>query len=402
MRLTFGIPLLLSVGLAVLASSTASADSELTQPGRSPKVFVPSKRHIFGTQWSAPIVRSGYSRTVPVSLGSPGVASAQGVVIVGTGEGELRGYRLASGELLWAKDYKVPFLGPITVLHGGDPFAVTTIADGTLIAFEITNGELRWQTELDGESLAPVRLAGDRLILSTTENKVSAIALTTGERLWTAGRPKATNLSVRGHSAPAVEGDAVFATFSDGYVECYSASEGTTLWSRPLALGGDDFNDSDADPVLIDGTLYVASYSAGVYALSPADGKTVWSQEAPAVTSLTAYNDLVIAGSADGYLWGLAATDGELRYRVTMPPGSASRMYLSDDLLLFTSGDSGLIAMRAGSGEPLQATPLLGRAGGAPDVDGEFVSAISSRGYIYVMRRGAAGWVTSRSNWGRP
>ncbi|MEO1173352.1 MAG: hypothetical protein AAFX94_15065, partial [Myxococcota bacterium] len=60
------------------------------------------------------------------------------------------------------------------------------------------------------------------------------------------------------------------------------------------------------------------------------------------------------------------------------------------------------IAMRAGSGEPLQATPLLGRAGGAPDVDGEFVSAISSRGYIYVMRRGAAGWVTSRSNWGRP
>lgn len=395
----------LSVLLITLVTATihvARADSELTQPGRSPRVFVPSKRHIFGTQWSARIVRSGFDRTVPVSLGSPGVASAQGVVIVGTGEGELRGYRLTSGELLWSVDYKVPFLGPITVLHGGDPFAVTTIADGTLIAFEITTGELRWQTELDGESLAPARLAGDRLIISTSENKVSAVAVNNGERLWTAGRPKAANLSVRGHSAPAVEGDAVFATFSDGYVECYSASDGTTLWSRPLALGGDEFNDCDADPVLANGMLYVASYSAGIYALSPADGKTVWSQEAPAVTSLAGYDDLVIAGSADGYLWGLNQQDGRMRYRVTMPPGSASRMYLSDELLLFTSGDSGLVAMRAGNGEPLQATPLLGRAGGAPDVDGEFVAALSSRGHIYVMRRGAAGWVTSRSNWGRP
>ena len=75
---------------------------------------------------------------------------------------------------------------------------------------------------------------------------------------------------------------------------------------------------------------------------------------------------------------------------------------MSGDLALFTSGDAGLISIRPENGAPLQATPLLGRPGGDPSVDGEFVAAISTRGYLYVMRRGAAGLITSRTNWARP
>lgn len=387
--------------LALLLGATSETNA-LTDPPERPRIFKPSKRHIFGTQWSTPLVRRGVFRVVGDSFGTPGVAAKQGVVIVGTGEGELRGYRLGTGELLWSQDIKVPFLGPVTVIDEGDPFAVTTSADGMLMAVEITSGEPRWQTQLDGQSLAPARVAGDRLLVTTVENKVSALSIETGERLWTAGRPKPTQLTVRGHGAATVFGDTVYAGFSDGYVEAYALQDGRVIWSRPLALGTEDFYDSDADPVVVDGTLFVASYPKGVFALRPADGKTVWSVEAPAVTSLYPYGQLILVGSADGYFWGLKQSDGELAYRVTLPQGNASRVAMSGELAIFTSGDAGLVAIRAVNGEPLQATPLLGRPGGSPAVDGEFVAAISTRGYLYVMRRGAAGLITSRTNWGRP
>ncbi|MEO0815434.1 MAG: PQQ-binding-like beta-propeller repeat protein, partial [Myxococcota bacterium] len=144
--LTLGLSVVL---LATLGASRASANEFTDAPDR-PRIFKPSKRHIFGTQWSAPIVRRGFFRVVGDSLGTPGVAEKQGVVIVGTGEGELRGYRLGTGELLWTRDTKVPFLGPVTVIDEGDPFAVATQADGLLLAFEITTGEPRWESQLDG------------------------------------------------------------------------------------------------------------------------------------------------------------------------------------------------------------------------------------------------------------
>ncbi len=387
---------------AVALAAAPSSGNELTEPSKRPRIFKPSKFHMFGTQWRTPLVRQGVFRVIGESFGTPGVAEKQGIVIVGTGEGELHGYRLGTGELLWGYDVQVPFLGPVTVIDEGDPFAVTTSADGMLIAFEITTGEIRWQTQLDGQSLAPIRIAGDRLLVTTVENKLTALSVESGERLWTAGRPKPTQLTIRGHSAPTVHENAVYAGFSDGYVEAYALQDGRVLWSRPLALGTENFYDSDADPVLIGDMLFVASYPKGVFALRPTDGKTIWSVEAPSVTSLYGFGDLLLVGSADGYFWGLNQSDGALAYRVRFPTGNASRVALSGELALFTSGDAGLVAIRASSGEPVQATPLLGRPGGSPAVDGEFVAAISTRGYLYVMRRGAAGLITSRSNWGRP
>lgn len=387
---------------AVLVVAAPTVAEELPVEEGSTKLVYPSKRHIFGTQWFAPIVRRGFDRTVPVSLGAPGIAADQGVLILGTGEGELRGYRLNTGAPLWSVDYQVPFLGPVTVLHGGDAFAVTTSADGTLIAFEITTGEIRWETKLDGESLAPAVRAGDRLLVTTVDNKVSAVAVNNGERLWTSGRPKPTQLTVRGHGAPAVAGETVVAAFSDGYVEAYGVGNGRVRWSRPVALGEGSFTDSDADPTIVDDRVFVGSYSRGVFALGLDDGRTIWTRRGPAITSLAVHDDLLVVGSADGFVWGLQQSDGASRYRVRLPPGSASRMSRSDELIVFASGDAGIVALRGATGEPLQATPLVGRPGGEADVDGEFVATISSRGYVYVMRRGAAGLISSRGNWPGP
>src|SRR5690606_36586519 len=127
-----------------------------------------------------------------------------------------------------------------------------------------------------------------------------------------AGRPQPTGLTVEGHGAPAVAGSVVYAGFSDGYVEAYRLADGSRIGSRPLSFSGGEFVDADADPVVVDGHLYVASYSDGVYALDLNDGTTVWTRSAPAVVSLARVDEVgpaadgaVLAASADGWIWAL-------------------------------------------------------------------------------------------------
>lgn len=370
-----------------------------TKPITTDRKVDASRFVVYGTQWHAPIVKSGFEREVSFSFGMPGIAVDEGLLIVGTGEGELRGYRLATGELVWVVDRRIPFLGPVSVIRGDNRFAVTSGADGMLIAFDIRTGSFLWESQLDGQSLAEVVHAGDRLVVTTVENKVSAVALDDGERLWTAGRPKSTELTIHGHGAASVDDGLVFAGFSDGTVEAYALQNGALLWSRSLAREQGGFVDCDADPVVANGRVFMSSYGAGIFALDRNDGRTLWNHEARSVTGIAVYDKLVLAGSADGHLWGLSQNDGQLRYHVGLPRGKASRIRISGDLALFTSGDSGLVVVRAATGQPLQATPLLGLPAGAPEVDGEFAAAISSRGFVYVMRRGSPGLVSSRSNW---
>ena len=78
----------------------------------------------------------------------------------------------------------------------------------------------------------------------------------------------------------------------------------------------------------------------------------------PAVTSLAIYDHTLIAGSADGYIWGLQEQTGQLRFRSYLGTGSISRLLIEHGLILLTSGSQGLVVLQATNGKPLQATPI--------------------------------------------
>ena len=383
--------ILKSIALAALLGA-GPADTELTDTLRRPHA-VSATTPLFGLHWHRPIVRTGRHRTVGESFGKPGIATGAGVVIVGNGEGDVYALRLKDGGAVWRYSYGVPFESAVTIAPFGDDEseqAIIVARDGALLSFNVKTGDILWQAKLNAESRAPATLAGSRLLIATAKNTVYAIDKDSGIIGWQTGRAPSLELSVVGHSAVAVAGNLAIATFSDGYVEAYRLLDGAAQWSQQLSLKGGEFIDADADPVVAGDKVFVASYSDGIYALAKKDGKVLWNRPAPSVTSLVAHRDLLIAGSADGYVWGLSQANGEMLYRTRLRPGALSRMEVRKGLIVFGNGDAGIIVLNAANGRPLQAEAFGDRIAGDPawDSENKHLAVLGSRGEVYALRFG--------------
>ena len=376
---------------APTATTRTAADDELTaRHGRVLDIDA-SRYEIFGLEWRRPVVRTGIFRNVGISFGAPVVSSAQGLVIVGNGAGDVLGLALKDGTLRWKYHHGAPFGASatlVTLQRDGvsNELVILGSLDNELLAIDTATGALCWHVEVDGNVRAPGRLVGTRVLVTTTNNKVFLIDALTGNRLWTKGRPGPTGLTVDGQAAALAAEGRVYVTYADGYAEAYKLEDGTLVWSRPLSLSGGKFIDADADPVLSDGKLFVASYADGIFALSPEDGQTLWSRSAPAVTSLGHHEGVLIAASADGWLWGLDAANGALIYRTRFAPGPLSRLVVRDQLAVLTAGVSGLVVINATTGKPLQSYPLGSTFAGDLSWEGADLAFLNSAGFVYAMK----------------
>ncbi len=384
-----------ALALAFAGVTAETQDLDLAVPlAKPPRRVDVSERTLFALETTVPLVRTGILRSAAVSFGQPAVDEQRGVVIVGTGEGEVRAIRLRDGEVEWTYVHGEPFEGAVTLVDIPEGPAQTRAAvlgsrDGTLLAIDLGSGRKLWSADVTGDVRAPVVRDGDLLLVQTAQNQLLALDLATGKSRWTAGRPAPTRLTVAGHARPLVAQGSVYATFSDGYAEAYSLADGGRLWSRPLSLKGGDFIDADADPQLRRGRLFVGSYSDGVFALDPRDGHTLWSRSGPAVRSLALDDDRLIVGSGDGWVWGLSQADGSAKFRTRLEAGFATRFTVADDLIVFAAGDSGLVVLDSLTGRPIQASGYRVRFHGDAAWSGQTVAMISASGHLYVFRRQA-------------
>ena len=375
--------------VAVLAVGKPNEpDAELLSQHRGKSVDT-SRTEVFANRWRRALVRGGVDREITASFGRPAISRRSQMLVVGTGEGLVLGLDLRNGQEKWRYEHTAPFETAATIVTSkrSREIAILGGRDGKLLAFEPKTGTLLWEVPLDGDMRAPPFGAEGLLVVSTSTNKVVAVEPETGAFLWSRGRPAPTGLTVMGHARATVYNGIVYAAFSDGYAEAYVLEDGRGMWSRPLSLRGGDFVDSDADPVIADGRLFVASYSDGIYALDPRDGTTLWTRNAQSVTSLGVHGKTVIAGSADGWVWGLEPTAGELQYRLKLPVGSVSRMVVAGDAAMMTAGDGMFLVLDARNGKPMQATALGGTVASEPVLAGDDVAVVSALGDIVVMKR---------------
>jgi outer membrane protein assembly factor BamB len=387
--------------LATTATLNPTTDEDLTARQNRVHEVDASRYQVFGLHWRRPVVRTGVFRTVGTSFGAPVVSSKAGVVVVGNGAGDVTALSLKDGTQTWKYHHGAPFTASATIVtlsRGEDEEELVVLGslDNMLVALEVMSGKVRWQAELDGNARAPARLVGTRLLVTTASNKLFLLDAHTGNRLWTRGRPSPTGLTVDGHAGAIAALGRVYATYADGYAESYKLEDGTLIWSRPLSISGGKFIDADADPVLADGKLLVASYADGIFALNPEDGQTLWSRTAPAVTSLAQYESLIVAASADGWLWGLNLADGKLVYRVRLAPGPMSRLTVRRQTLVLTAGVSGLLVLDAATGEPLQTYPVGSAFAGDVSWDGNNLAFLNSAGFVYALKLRSAPPATRR------
>lgn len=241
-----------------------------------------SGKEIWANKYPSPPVTGPASRH-PGPRSSPAVA--QGKVVTLGATGIVSCVDAANGQTLWRNDtFKgVPrfftamspiIVDDLTILHLDGPNT------GSVVAFELATGAIRWRWDGDGPAYASPVLATvgeSRQLVMLTDKNLIGLDVKNGQRLWEVPfAPSGMNYNA---ATPIVDGSVIyFAGAGRGSRAIRLTKSGDTftaeqLWENPELAP--QFN----SPVLVEGKLFGLSQRGNLYCLDAATGKTLWVNE---------------------------------------------------------------------------------------------------------------------------
>jgi outer membrane protein assembly factor BamB len=224
-------------------------------------------------------------------------AAGDGLVYVGR-EGVIQGRSHADGLVRWER----PVTDRIVSLYWDTGWLLASTESGPLTALRAIDGEILWQRELGSPLSAPPAPAGDRLYVPLRDGRIIAMALETGDEIWTHKLadaavgivPLGDRLFVGARDnqfhvldarnadtdwrwrtgadllgLPAVDAKRVYFIALDNVLRGHNRSGGSMLWKRVLPMR------PISGPILIGQTLVVSGVAAELRGYSATDGKPV-------------------------------------------------------------------------------------------------------------------------------
>src|SRR5688572_11245143 len=304
------------------------------------------------------------------------------VFVAGHG-GDVRALELATGRDIWRTSTDLELSGGPAV---GEGIVAVGGSGGALVALDAESGEKRWQIMTGGEVITAPTISSGIVVARTVDGRLRGFRASDGGEAWTYEQP-VPRLTLRGNGHPVVDGDMVFAGLDNGKVVALALTTGELLWSTTVApsrgrteierlvdidspvriLGDDVFvvgyqgrvamlardtgqlwwgrDLSSHRGLAADGdTLYVTTSDSTVIALRRRDGTPVWSQDALLRRSLTApilSSDTLVVGDFEGYLHWLDAATGQMLARGKTGAGRMTNAPVAAGDLLLLETDSG-------------------------------------------------------------
>lgn len=350
-----------------------------------------------GVVWMDRLVPQDEGPYVPVEHASPALDPARDRVYVGTTSGWL--YALTSGG---RRLYRFNAGGSIESTPVYDPATQELFfgtEQGTLHALEAPRGIRRWTAELRGPVRTSPVASEDAVYVVTHDDEVFAVGRDDGEILWEYGRDTpGDGFAIADHAGVTLAGRSVLTAFTDGTVVSLDAATGTVEWVRDTSTevvldAGDRrtvFFDVDTTPVVVDDTVYVASFSGGLFALELGNGGVRWRDAAR--TGVVS-----IAAGPEGTLLLASAGEGVVRYdpdaqepiwRRPLERGTPSDLTIEGSWVLSGSARGSFVARRLSDG--VEVARFEGSAGfSAPAaVRGGLGFVLSNDGALYCFRVG--------------
>lgn len=204
-------------------------------------------------------------------LTAPSAAVLGEVVIAPYSSGEVAALRAQNGTVLWTDSLtRAGGLTPLSTINdiaaspvvmGDHVYALSH--SGTMAAFDLRTGERQW--ELPAGGLHAPAVAGDYLFVVTANGEVSAIERTTGQVRWLTELPAFRNERRRRNrvswAGPVLAGDRLVLASSEGELVMLDPATGDRLGDRNL---GDPVYIA---PVIADETLIVLTDEGRLIAL---------------------------------------------------------------------------------------------------------------------------------------
>lgn len=292
------------VSLALLAGCSWFGDKDNTEP--------PAKLAEFSEQiklkrlWSRDTgagTDEQFVKLVPFVAGDR--------VFVADRSGIVRAYTLEKGEQLWQTKTRVAISAGPGV---GDDLVVVGSSDADLIALDAETGQQRWRTSVSSEVLSVPQIYRGIVVVQTVDGNLAGLDAASGERLWIQGRTVPV-LTLRGTSTALVEGGAVIAGFANGKMTALDIRSGAPVWEAVVAVpsGRSELQrmvDVDANPVVRDGVLYVASFQGQMAAVGLQNGRVLWNRDMSAYAGIAVDSGQVYVSDENSEVWALDRDSG--------------------------------------------------------------------------------------------
>ena len=359
-------------------------DSEARQPAELVEF---AERFRMRRVWSAKVGGGGGELRLALRLDGDGAR-----IYAANMDGVVHGLDAESGRQSWRRDTKLKLsAGPVV----GDSAVAVASSGGWVAVLDAASGAEQWRAYVSGEVLAAPAIGGGRLFVRTVHGYLYAFSLATGQELWSVSQSM-PRLSLRGASAPVVQGQMVICGFDNGRLIAYQQSDGAKAWDVPLAApaGRNELErlvDLNGDVQIVGNDVYVAGYNGLLTAVAAESGELLWSRE------FSGYNGLVVDannvysvsenGSVNAHartggtpLW----TSGALGYRDLSRPALFAAHVMVGDLEGYLHGFnvfSGNLEARVRAGSS--------RIGSQPLVMGEMLFALTVSGELTAWRSAA-------------
>jgi eukaryotic-like serine/threonine-protein kinase len=304
-----------------------------------------------------------------------------GMVVVGSGDGNLYAIDGASGTVRWKFTTRGAVDGPAAYASGN---LVFESRDGNLYAVDSRGGRQRWKIALGADlpfkwgwdffvSGPAADTAGSRVYVGSGNGEVLAVDAATGNVAWryrTEGRVR---------SSPTVDGGVVYVGSSDGHLYALDAASGALRWkfatqgvTIDLEKAGFDRRSIQSSPAVTADLVVVGCRDGHLYGVDRATGKERWNfdhQVSWVVGSPAIAGDRAIVGSSDGrFVQAVELASGKELWRSRTDSNALSSPARAGDVAVVGDGSGALLAYdvatgtelwRFRTGESIHSSPLV-------------------------------------------
>lgn len=290
-------------------------------------------------------------------------------VITASGKGTVTSINKTNGRTNWQINTGLPLsAGP----GAGDGIVVIGSGKGDIMALQQADGRQLWRTSISGEVLASPAVGNGVVVIKAIDGYIRALSVRDGHELW-AFQQVEPNLILRGASTPLIRDHYAIVGFANGNLAKLNVTDGQMLWLQTVAVPEGAFAiqrmiDIDANPIVFEHHIYVATYQGKISSLDWTSGRVLWSHNISSYTGMIADENAVYVSDARSLVWSFGADSGFVNWRqlkleartVSGPASMGDYIVVGDGegYLHWLSKRDGHFAARVKVGSPIYAAPV--------------------------------------------
>lgn len=378
-----------STSILVLLSGCNQLDDYMLGKDNTPVPSTLDSLHvssILQEKWSAPTGSTKKSlhslKLKPVLVGS--------TVYMADASGVVQALNKKNGSIVWSKKINHGILSGPSL---GAGYVLVSTDASTVLALKQSTGEEVWQQNVSSDVLGKVVIVQDKVIVKTIDGNLYALDLSTGKQRWISEHG-APGLILKASASPVIMNNRIaLVGYSDGKMDAVDIQNGHVIWQRSIAYarGASDVErlvDIDADPVVQNNVVLLASYQGYVGAMSLTDGQFIWRKPASTFTNFVVQGNTLFMVDSDDVIWAINKQNGQVLWKQDQLKARAlTEPVLVGDNKLALGDKTGLLhVLSTQTGEFVSRVQLSGAITIAPAVAGNHIYVMTTNGKLSCFK----------------